>query len=259
MPFKRRNLSYIHGRKQRRKQQQQPSPKQQQQQQNPSNTKKNDLLYRCFKHRMRNDNGALMESPSPKTRARKIGTSRHEPTRHNEVHIVDTSSNIVHTSTNSSNKNPPSHGIPVKTCTSLMLDAIRTEQNGTTTSSSSGAVVSLSTGGEGELDFDIKDETRLPSRANMSPLSYSDDANPIHGQMTTVLEAPTFHSDPTDSIETGRPKTRMFFHYIHHDENGLPIAMTEGMEEGIPGYRRCPFCYFDGVSNTEYITYWLSP
>ena len=207
---------------------------------------------------MRSDNDALMESPPPKTRSRIIGTSRHKPIRHNEVQIVHTNSEIVHTSLSSSYKNPSSHGIPVQTCTSVMLDAMRTEQNGNTSSSSSGAVISLSTGGEGELDFDIKDESRLPSRANMSPLSYSDEAHPYHGRNITVLEAPLFHSDPTDSMGPGRPKTRMFFHYIYSDENGQPVAMTEGMEEGILGYRRCPFCYFDGVSKAKLTINWSS-
>lgn len=236
MPFKRRNLSYImkatnahHTLSRKRKRSRKCTPER-----SPSKSKKKpDLLFQCFKYRVKDYNEAFLQSPRPKTRARRATNgSCNDNTNNNDD--TDPPLAIPMSLTMTSHSKGPN-------CVILEEDDICV----------GGAVVSLSTG-ELEHDFD-QDERRSPSPAHMSNLWCSEeDSMPVarknDGRGMVVLEPIKFHSDPEDKIIEVHPKTRMVFHFLHFDANGLPAAFTEtSSEESLFGNRRCPFCYFDGV------------
>lgn len=139
--------------------------------------------------------------------------------------------------------------MPTETKQALKNGSMKKEnQESTSRDAVNGAMVSVSTGDvEAELD-----DVMLTPRIPMSPLSTScsDDAPSIQDRMK-ILTAPSFHNDPTDQTGNMRTNMNMFFHYIYHDSNGFPTAIVEGPDETAVGHRRCPFCYFDGVSVLE--------
>lgn len=217
MPFKRRNLTYVQSgtlssRKRKRTLDISKTKK-------AKSKKKIDLLFQCFKYRIKNFNPVFLES-----RPTKIRKCRN---------------NVVEEETMT---------MPNETKRALENGSMKKEnQESTSRDAANGAMVSVSTGDvEAELD-DIMLTPRIP----MSPLSTScsDDAPSIQDHMK-ILTAPSFHNDPTDQTGNMRTNMNMFFHYIYHDSNGLPTAIVEGPDETAVGHRRCPFCYFDGGTDS---------
>jgi hypothetical protein len=251
MPFKRRNLSYIQAmnasnpssRKRSRKRTPEKPP--------IKSKKKPDLLFQCFKYRVKEYNEVFLQSPPPKTRARRVknGTSDGNTTNNNN----NNNDVPADADADANDDTDPSLASPILmtvTSQSKGPNCMILEEDDNAGGSRGGAVVSLSTG-EVEQDFD-KEERRPPALAHMSPLSCSEEdsmtmmARGHGGRGMAVLEPIQFRSDPADRIGV-HPKTRMLFHFLYLDANGLPTALTEASEELLFGHRRCPFCYFDGV------------
>ena len=87
----------------------------------------------------------------------------------------------------------------------------------------------------------------------VSPLSHSLDDDTAMSMLSWTR--PTYYNRHGDIIEDEsspmvRPKTRVVFHFLFtNDDKGEDIQMiSDTLADQYVGHRRCPFCYFDGVS-----------
>lgn len=95
----------------------------------------------------------------------------------------------------------------------------------------------------------LNDENLPPP--TLSPLSHSIDEDATMSILTWSRPEGKDHS--SDDAYRGssaiiRPRTRVVFHFLFPSEGGHVRMLTDTTSDQNIGHRRCPLCYFDGVS-----------
>lgn len=237
MPFLHRSLSYIqaakvsastgmHTIKRSRKNRQASSANADaaREDENDSKRRKVDLLFKLFKHRVRNYNEAFLSSPRRATRA---------------SYAKDVATAIAKSEEDSGQSDDGNRKRAMDT-------KDEKEQQG-----EAEGVTSPKGGGDCDTRSPKK-RRRSDGGLRVSPMPSLPDESPmVPSRAVSVLQhkrSPAGTVDSTDNVVTFAtvPQTRMFLHYLYLESDNVPAVQVESRED-----RMCPFCFIDAVSFTS--------
>eukprot|EP00546_Thalassionema_frauenfeldii_P011571 CAMPEP_0178926710 /NCGR_PEP_ID=MMETSP0786-20121207/18706_1 /TAXON_ID=186022 /ORGANISM="Thalassionema frauenfeldii, Strain CCMP 1798" /LENGTH=482 /DNA_ID=CAMNT_0020601907 /DNA_START=166 /DNA_END=1614 /DNA_ORIENTATION=+ len=228
MPFKRRNLSYWKGirynktkRNQRRKLQQKLDGK------NTEKTKKPDLLYSLWKHRVRKYNDAFLKSPRRATRNFSKIVSDEAPAENDGKFEGQKEDSKIQPARPDEN-NPEADAL-IESKENICVDGDK-DGAGTSDRTMNATKSTL------EEDSEVQDGPSHLSYQLSSSMLEEEDANCL-----------TWSDElPPSTVEL---KTRVVFHFLYLNGDELSIQ-TDNMKELPRGHRQCPFCYLNCGTDT---------